>query len=438
MENTDILIIGAGAAGLMAARTLAKAGKKVAVLEARDRIGGRIHTIGYGMPQQPLELGAEFIHGDLPLTKSLLDEAGIAYHHAGASMWRYEDGVFKENETFVEHWDYFLQKLDELEQDMSINSFLLKEFKGEKYLRLRDFVRKYVAGYDNADPKKASAFSLRREWQPENEGAQYRIEGGYIGLVKFLADELVAAGCKICLNAVAKQILWQQNQVKIITNAGCTYTGKQLVVALPLGVLKVNAGDSGAINFQPPIAEHANAINISGFGAVIKILLQFTEAFWEDEQMQKLAGKAICNMGYLFSDEEIPTWWTQAPQHTHLLTGWIGGPEAAEKAATSDTEILRESLQSLANIFNRDVQELKQKLVSWHVINWTADEFTRGSYAYDTIDANEARLVLCKPIQDAIFFAGEYLYSGTAMGTVEAALTSGFKVAEQMIRDKTL
>ncbi len=433
MQQTDILIIGAGAAGLMAARTLAKAGKKVTVLEARDRIGGRIHTLENKPGQQPLELGAEFIHGDLPLTKSLLDEANIPYHHAGASMWRVEDGEFKQNETFVEHWDDFLDKLDGLEQDMSINCFLHREFKGEKYQRLRTSVRQFVSGYDNADPKKASSFSLRREWQSEDDGAQYRIQGGYISLVRFLADEITSTDGRIDLNAAVKQITWQAGEVKVLTNAGCSYTAKQLLIALPLGVLQVNAGDSGAIAFEPEIPVYSQAINAMGFGAVIKLLMEFDTAFWEDEQTTKMAGKSLQNMGYLFSEEEIPTWWTQSPQHSNLLTGWIGGPEAAEKIGTPDTEILNQGLQSLSAIFKRDEQELRNKLLTWHVVNWTADEFTRGSYAYDTIQANQSRAVLNEPIAQTIFFAGEYLYDGTAMGTVEAALTSGKEMAERML-----
>jgi monoamine oxidase len=432
MEDTDILIIGAGAAGLMAARTLAKAGKKVILLEARDRIGGRIHTLEYGAAGHPLELGAEFIHGDLPLTKALLDEAGIGYNPASAPMWRYEDGGFKTHETFVDNWDIFLEKLNNLQQDMSINSFLQKEFKGDQYRRLRESVRQFVSGYDNADPKRASSFSLRREWQSEDDGAQYRIDGGYSSLMRYLADEFTTGGGLIRLNAVAKRIEWQSRCVKVVTNAGCTYSARQLLIALPLGVLQVGEGDSGAISFLPAIPEQANAINAMGFGAVIKILLEFDAAFWEDDQTKELAGKDIADMGYLFSNEEIPTWWTQVPQHTNLLTGWIGGPEAAEKVGTGNAEILNQSLQSLANIFDRHPHELKQKLISWHVVNWTADEFTRGSYAYDTIAADEARKILCQPVQDTIFFAGEYLYSGTAMGTVEAALTSGLSAAGKM------
>ncbi len=91
------------------------------------------------------------------------------------------------------------------------------------------------------------------------------------------------------------------------------------------------------------------------------------------------------------------------------------------------------SLQSIGNIFKRSIEELRNKLVAFHVANWTADLFTRGSYAYDTVEAPEARKVLGEAVDNTIFFAGEYLYEGPAMGTVEAALTSGRDVVGKII-----
>ena len=85
MVKPEILIIGAGAAGLMAAYTLSKAGKKVVLLEARDRIGGRIHTLDNDFPFKHAELGAEFVHGNLPVTMQLMHESGLEYISDG---WR--------------------------------------------------------------------------------------------------------------------------------------------------------------------------------------------------------------------------------------------------------------------------------------------------------------------------------------------------------------
>ncbi|GAA3967524.1 flavin monoamine oxidase family protein [Mucilaginibacter dorajii] len=425
MTDTDIIIIGAGAAGLMAARTLAKAGKKVIVLEARDRIGGRIHTIKHGPSQQIMELGAEFIHGDLPVTQCLLEEAGIQYHHASANMYKYENGSFTTGGPFVEHWDQLIEKLNALEQDITIDDFLQREFSADEYQGTRKMVRQYVSGYDNGDPAKASSFSLRKEWQAEDMGAQYRIEGGYVSLVNYLADEIKQAGGQIHLNAIAKQIEWQQAKVKITTDTDAVYKATQLLIALPLGVLQADASKIASLSFKPEIPELSKATAAMGFGAVIKVLLEFNEAFWINEQTR--------DMGYLFSEQEIPTWWTQHPEYANVLTGWLGGPDAAAKIHTSNNEVLAQSLNSLANIFNYDIDKLTEKLLSWQIVNWTAYEFTLGSYAYDTIAADRARKIICQPIQDTIFFAGEYLYEGTAMGTVEAALTTGLRMAERVL-----
>ena len=435
MDNTDIIVIGAGATGLLAARTLVKAGKTVVLLETRNRIGGRIHTLEYGSAMQPAEMGAEFIHGDLPLTKSLLNEAGIAYHSASAEMWKYTDGKFTTNEYFIENWDELLDRLKSLEWDITINDFLQQYFADDKYHQMRQSVRSFVSGYDNADPARASAFALRKEWLSEDEGAQYRIEGGYIKLMNYLADEFKATGGIICLNAAVRDIEWNEQQVKISTKAGINYNAKQLLIALPLGILQIDKDQDGAIQFHPQIAEHTAAINALGFGAVIKLLFEFDQPFWENVNADRLGGKSIENMGYLFSEEEIPTWWTQIPQHTKLVTGWLGGPDAAGKINMSDADIMEQGLQSLSNIFGIHPQELRKKLISWQVANWTADPFTRGSYAYDTVAAPQAKQILNKPVVNTIYFAGEYLYEDTAMGTVEAALTSGLQMARMILGD---
>jgi monoamine oxidase len=220
--------------------------------------------------------------------------------------------------------------------------------------------------------------------------------------------------------------------VEAITAANISYKAEKVIIALPLGVLQVDASKEGAFTFSPSIPKYQQAIQQMGFGAIIKILLEFKDAFWEDEEIIKLAGNSLKEMSFLLSDEEIPTWWTQFPNHSTVLTGWLGGPPAERKKGLSNEELLNQGLQSLSNIFKRSVEELENDLIAWNVVNWTTDPFTRGSYAYDMVESSKAREILSAPINHTIYFAGEYLYDGPAMGTVEAALTSGLETAMKL------
>lgn len=436
MYTTDILIIGAGAAGLMAAYRLSASGKKVIVLEARNHTGGRIHTISHERFFKHAELGAEFIHGDLPVTLNLLKEANIKYSVADGEMVRYDKGKFINDAGFIENWDLLLQKLNELEKDIDIAEFLERQFPGGEYINLRNNVSKYVAGYDTADPKKASSFALRNEWNNEDEDAQYRLDDGYCSMINYLADKCKEREGKVYLNSVVSQINWKPDDVKVITHSKETYNAKKVIIAMPLGVLQTNGNEIGAVTFHPAIKEQVEAINDFGFGAVIKFLLEFKYAFWQNNNAEKLAGKSLKDMAFLISDENIPTWWTQHPKHSTLLTGWLGGPRAEEKKKNTVDELLQQALQSLSNIFKLTVDELKANLITWNIINWTAEPFTRGSYSYDTVAAPNARRILGAGVDNTIFFAGEYLYEGPAMGTVEAALTSGQNVAKRILNNQ--
>ncbi|HEY8927663.1 MAG TPA: NAD(P)/FAD-dependent oxidoreductase, partial [Mucilaginibacter sp.] len=277
--------------------------------------------------------------------------------------------------------------------------------------------------------------ALGNEWNNEDEGAQHRVEGGYSTMISYLEEECKAAGAVINLNSPVKEIRWQQGNVVVTTMDGQTYNAGKVLLALPLGVLQADEAETGSITFYPEIPEYKDSIKTIGFGAIIKVLLEFDESFWEDEASTKLAGASLKNMNFILSDQEVPTWWTQAPQHSNVLTGWLGGLPAARKVNASAEELLQQSLESLGNIFERSVDELRDRMVAFDIANWTADPFTRGSYAYDTIGSPAARAVLNEPVEKTIYFAGEYLYDGPAMGTVEAALTSGRDVAKKIIEE---
>ena len=425
MEKAEIIIIGAGATGLMAAYQLSRSGKKVTLIEARDRIGGRIYTLKNSSFSSDVELGAEFIHGNLPLTQQLLKEAGIKYYPAGGEMWQASNGKLSRRSWDLPGWGELMTALDDLKEDISIAAFLENNFGASQYAQLRASVIGFIAGYDTADPEKASTFALRTEWQQDGEDDQYRISGGYRELIAFLEKQCKANGVEFLFSTPAKHIDWTNSGVKVTVQSGDLYLGDTVVITVPLGVLKAEADQSASLVFEPSITKHQKAIQQMGFGGIIKLLLEFKTPFWETGDAEK--------MGFILSDEAIPTWWTQYPVSSNLLTGWLGGLPAEAKKELNEFELLELALQSLANVFNRNLSELRDALIAFKAVNWTTDPFTLGSYAYDTVESKDARNVLRQAIAGKIFFAGEYLYEGPAMGTVEAALFSGNAVAEQII-----
>ena len=430
MKQTDILIIGAGAAGLMTAYTLVKAGKKVTILEARDRIGGRIHTFGDAHHFTGIELGAEFIHGNLPVTLGLLKEAGIKSNSISFEMLRHANGKFEESEELVEGWDEFMEKVNQLQEDMTLHDFILQNFAEEKYAPMRLQLANYVNGYDTADLLDVSTFALREEWNNEDEDAQHRVAGGYSALMNYLAKVCLDNGSEIVLNTPVRGIHWRENNVQVTTAGNDVYQSGKVVIALPLGVLQAD----DAIAFHPAIDSHMEAVRNIGFGSVIKLLLKFDDAFWEKHEAIRQAGDLSATKMMLLAGQSIPTFWTTPDSHPHLLTGWLGGPPAYRQKDLSSAALVQLALETLSHVFNTSSEALGSKLAASQVANWITDPYTRGSYAYDKVGSTKARELLNQPVAGTLYFAGEYLYSGPTMGTVEAALISGKNTAETLLK----
>src|ERR1051326_5414392 len=174
---TDFLVVGAGAAGLMVARELSRAGKKVTVLEARDRCGGRILPLAVEEFGYPAEGGAEFIHGAAPVTRAVMREAGIALLPRSGTRWSTRTGALSRAEASVPHAGRFYQVLAAVTDDLPIAEFLETHFPDRKYAELRRLVTRTVEGYDAADPSRFSTLALREEWMSREEGEHGRIDG---------------------------------------------------------------------------------------------------------------------------------------------------------------------------------------------------------------------------------------------------------------------
>ncbi|WP_343675245.1 NAD(P)/FAD-dependent oxidoreductase [Chitinophaga sp.] len=392
----EIIIIGAGAAGLMAARELSPQ-YNVTILEARPQPGGRT-TTHYPAPGIHIETGAEFIHGELPVTLSLLQEAGIPYHPVNGEMYLAENGELKQEEGWIEDWDNLLDHMSKAPETTTMQQLLDQYYPAGQYADLRDHVQGYVEGYDLADLNKVSVKYLYDEWTLE-QGTNYRIENGYTALIDYLSK-----GCKLITNQTVQNIAWQPGHVKVTTQDQ-TYTAHKVLVTVPINILQ-NEG----IQFAPALPAYTKAARQIGWGTVIKFNLIFKQAFWKRD------------IGFVLSDEEVPVWWTQS-EDSLILTGWLGGPHAEGP----QTDLLNKALHSLSKIFN--VTNIEDLLAQSFIHNWSAEQAIHGGYSYGMPDSEKAKTVLTTPVADTIYFAGEAFYTGDSPGTVEAALQNGKDIA---------
>ena len=422
--KSEIIIIGAGAAGLMAARELGKAGEKVLVLEARDRIGGRIWPLDEKEFGYPAQGGAEYVHGEAPITRSLMKEAGMTLIKTEGDMWNSYSGEITLNSERLPNQDELHQKLKELKNDMPIAEFFERYFADVKYANLRSSVFGMVEGYDAALPTRASTFSLRDEWLGGGEWLQYRIEEGYGALLKFLEKECRKNGVEIQLNSAVKEVGEKDIMVTARVADGGVYEAEKIIVTVPLPVIK-------DINFTPAIPEKLEAVSKIGYGGVIKILMKFKSRWWVNA-----FGKDFSEMDFMFSNEKVHTWWTQYPNLTPVLTGWIAGLKSEKFAHSSEEEIINAGIESLANIFKVEKDFVKKEFIHAKIANWPADPYAKGAYSYWTPESNAAQKELLKPIDNKIFFAGEALCEGKETAMVEGALASGLETANNILNLK--
>jgi monoamine oxidase len=421
MDNYEVIIVGAGAAGLMAAKTLSENKIKVCLLEARSRIGGRVYTLKPAGFSKPIEAGGEFIHGNLPLTLALLKKAGIKYHKTAGAFWEHKDGELIKKEDFIEHADLLEEKLKKVNKDMSMYDFLEKNFAEDKYAGMKQSISSYVEGYDAANIKDTSLLAFKEDWENE-EDVQYVVEGGYGALLDHIKNDCFKNGCDIYLSTDVKEIKWASQQAEVITN-GKNFSANKIIITVPTTLLAQQT--PGSISFNPALPGITNAAKQIGYGGVIKIILEFTHAFWETEKKAK-------SFFFIFSKQTIPTWWSQLPDRTPILTGWLAGPKAEELSNETDNNILEHGLHSLASIFNIEIKILKQFLRASYIHKWVKDPFSRGAYSYKSLTTGQGKNILSKPISNTLFFSGEAL-AQNYYATVEAALQSGKEVAEKIL-----
>jgi monoamine oxidase len=421
-EHTKVIVIGAGIAGLAAARTLADKNIDVLILEARDRIGGRMWTDNsLGVP---LDLGASWIHGinGNPITElakqfnaqtiPTYDENGIIFRADGREMTSAE--FIRIEELYESIYDEVQEIGEDLDEDTSLQEIFDEVIAGrnlsaEELRGLNLYIQYETSLEYAADPKDLSVW----EWDSDEEfsGEHVIFPQGYNQITNGLAQ-----GLDIRLNSAVKLIKYSQNGVEVQTSNG-TFTADKVVVTLPLGVLK-----RGVVRFEPSLPGwNQESINRLNMGVLDKVYLKFPNVFWDADVesigfASERAGEWAYWLNYtVFSGEPI-------------LLAFHGGGKGWALEESSDDEIVSSAMKALRFFYGNDIPEPDSYLIT----RWGKDKFSYGSYShippFASGDDNDA---LFEPVDDVLYFAGEAT-SRKYFATVHGAYLSGVDAANSI------
>lgn len=424
LEDVGVVIVGAGIAGLGAARMLADEGVRVTVIEAKPHIGGRLLT-DWSMGA-PFEVGAGWIHGpedDNP-TRRLADAVDAEYvvtDDDNAIYFRADGTEFTDDdyEESEDAWDAVIYYIDENLEEHDPAS-------------LRDVIRRYNSDYLD-DPRIEWVFSAWTEFSKGGpiedlsaslfyedkafDGDDVVVTTGYDELLKPLAD-----GLDIRLSETVTAISYDEDDGVTVTTDRGEIDADYCVCTVPLGVLK-----AGRIAFDPELPEpHREAIDRLGFGSVTKIALKFAEPFWDTETqyfgiVTQPKGRWNYWLSYrTFSDENI-------------LLGVSVGAYAPVADRMTDAEMTEDALDVLRQVWGDDVGDPVQVLAT----HWSQDPETLGAYTYPTPGGRKSDFNrLGRPLDDVLFLAGEHTIFDYA-GTTHGAYMTGIRAAEAILDEES-
>ncbi|MEM7348771.1 MAG: FAD-dependent oxidoreductase [Chloroflexota bacterium] len=417
-----ILIVGAGMAGISAARTLHDAGHTVIVLEGRDRVGGRVWTSRH-WADTTLDMGASWIHGERgnPLT-AIADEIDAprkATNSSSFPLYDVEgtlapDRVWGQIEQYNRQVMQAVQKTARLDNDISIDDAIMAEIDldtlsaAQKRL-LNVAVNAYYEQEFASDSGELSAHHV-------NEGDVFGGDDvvfpeGYDALVHHLATDL-----DIRLNEIVTDISYNEAGVTVSTNSE-TFEANRVLVTLPLGVLK-----EGTVTFDPPLpANKQQAIDVLGVGVLNKVYLQFSEPFWH---------RAPDWITYISEEKGVFSAWFNIYRSTKqpVFLAFNAGTFGRKVETFSDDEIVAQAMDTLRLMYGTNATDP----LDAQITRWASDPFAFGSYSSPGVGmTSDTRSELAAPIADRIFFAGEATHSKYP-STVHGAYLSGQREARRI------
>ena len=414
-DTKSILVVGAGMAGLAAARSLADAGWPVRLIEARDRIGGRVHTNrDWGAP---LEMGASWIQGarDNPLT-DLANQAQVQtvstdYDQVAKLA---VDPRLQPLDYQEKTWRRFVERARDEVDGGSLGAAVdaaatSEELSGPERAQLAYYVNTEIEDEYAADASQLSAMTF--DTGRYTGGPQVIIPSGYDALPRLLAD-----GLQIALNTPVTAVTRRAGSVTV-RSGDTTFDGPAAIVTVPLGVLK-----SGAITFDPPLPEgHAHAVNALGFGVLSKSFFRFDRRTWQHE-----------NAFYQFIGTQPGVWaqWFTMPIAAGpIVLAFNAGDRGRSVESSSPNDLIASVLPIARQLFGDNASPVEIRTSSW-----TTDPYARGAYSFHAPGSGlDDRRQLQEPIGDRLYLAGEAVGANNP-ATVHGAVLSGQYAAAELMR----
>lgn len=415
----DVLVLGAGMAGLAVGHALLDDDLDVLLLEARDRLGGRTHTDRH-FAGFPLELGAEFIHGERAATWRWVDRLGLAtarWTKQDDSWVRLGDGrrvTMRQARSLspaldiTRTWDLPGGQPRPLE---SFGDYLRRI--GFDLERL-DYVRRAFANAAGESMRFLDATATLASLKAgELDGEEdHRILEGYGAVV-----EALGLGLDIHTQSVVKRVDWGEGGVVITTLEGHVYKGRSAVITLPLGVLQ-----SGDVEFNPPLpAEKTSALAGLGMGPVAKFIYRFAEQLTPEEIIA------------VYAAGNPPMWWspsaTQPDTEAFVWTALVSGDGLIELLRLGEEDALERALDA----FRLEVGRPGLRPLEAKVVDWYSDPFSRGGYSHVRPGHSGARELLAQSTPP-LFWAGEATAPEERAATVHGALLTGERAAVEVRR----
>ncbi|WP_421696126.1 flavin monoamine oxidase family protein [Aestuariivirga sp.] len=411
MNDYDIAVIGAGAAGLAAGLRLQGSGKSVIVLEARDRIGGRAFTdtATLGLP---FDCGAHWLHAadQNPFTK-IADRLGFAYNSriSWADVIRFGPGGPLPDEVQAEAVDEVVAALDRIGAAGATGLDVPFSDRLDPASRWNPLIRNIIGQITSHEAENCSTLDYARYVE---EGGDFPVEAGYGALVARNAE-----GLAVTLGTPVTHVDWSGPRVRLETPRGVV-TASSIILAVPINVLI-----AGAIRFTPALPA------------------QLVEAFHDcpmgvSEKLAILLDRPIEGLGHLYGDV-IDLSGKRAPFNLHvnpfgrpLLVSHLAGANGLNIERARDDEVMALALDAMEDAFGASIRKRVVRMLRTH---WASDPYTRGGYSHAKPGRAASRLLFSEPVGDRIVLAGEHC-SIPHYSTVQGAHLSGIAAGEKALK----